>query len=106
VQLKDLAYARSGDKGDTSNIGILAFSEKSYRFLEDYLTPERIRAHFGNLVKGEITVYPMPNLLAFNVVMKRALGGGATTTLRYDQTGKAMASVMLRLKIEGYEGVD
>jgi hypothetical protein len=101
--LKDLAYARSGDKGDTSNIGVLAFNEKFYNFLVDYLSPDRIREHFKEMVKGEIIVYPMPNLLALNVVMKQALGGGATKTLRYDQTGKAMASALLKLEIKGYE---
>lgn len=101
--LKDIAYVRSGDKGDKSNIGVLAFDEKSYKFLENYLTPERIKAHFCDMVKGEVQVYKLPNIHAFNILMDEALAGGATRTLRHDQTGKAMGNALLRLKIEGYE---
>ena len=100
--LKDIAYVRSGDKGDKSNIGILAFDKKSYDFLQGYLTPELIKAHFGERVKGEVKVFPLPNLRAFNVLMDEALGGGATKTLRHDQTGKAMGNALYRLKIEGF----
>ncbi len=64
------------------------------------MTPERIKAHFGEWVQGDVTVYPMPNIGAYNVVCRQALGGGATRTLRFDQTGKAMATALLRMEVD------
>lgn len=97
----DLAYARSGDKGDVSNIGVIAKNPEAYARLEAALTPERVKAHFKEWVKGEVTIYTMPNIHAFNVVCRQALGGGATRTVRFDQTGKAMATALLRMPVEG-----
>src|SRR5437016_5733052 len=98
-QLKDLAYARSGDKGDVSNIGVIAHSPEAYEILREYLTPERIKSHFGAMVKGDVEVYEMPNIHVLQVVMRRALEGGATRNLRFDQTGKAMATALLRIPV-------
>lgn len=98
-ELRQLAYARSGDKGDVSNIGVLAFDDACFAVLRECLTPDRIAAHFGEMVRGEVRVYEMPNINAFNVVMQGALGGGATRTLRFDQTGKAMATALLRMPV-------
>lgn len=98
-QLMDLAYARSGDKGDVSNIGVIAHSPEAYEILREYLTPERIKAHFGDMVKGGVEVYEMPNIHVLQVVMRRALEGGATRNLRFDQTGKAMSTALLRLPV-------
>lgn len=98
--LADIAYARSGDKGDVSNIGVIAKDESSYDELKSILTPERIKAHFREWVKGEVIVYDMPNIHSFNVICKQALGGGATRTLRFDQTGKAMSTALLRMSID------
>jgi hypothetical protein len=97
--LADLAYARSGDKGDVSNIGVIAKTPEAYAVLEAALTPERIKAHFKGWVQGEVTVYPMPNVHCFNVICRNALGGGATRTVRWDQTGKAMSTALLRMSI-------
>jgi hypothetical protein len=97
--LKDLAYARSGDKGDVSNIGVIAHSPEAYEILREYLTPARIKAHFGSMVKGDVEVYEMPNIHVLQIVMRRALEGGATRNLRFDQTGKAMATALLRLPV-------
>lgn len=97
--LKDLAYTRSGDKGDVSNIGVLAVDHDAYALLRRTLTPERLKAHFGPMVRGPIEVYEMPNIEALQIVMRGALGGGATRTLRFDQTGKAMATALLRLEV-------
>lgn len=97
--LKDLAYTRSGDKGDVSNIGVLAFDSQAYQQLRRALTPQRLKVHFGPMVRGPIEVYEMPNIEALQIVMRGALGGGATRTLRFDQTGKAMATALLRLEI-------
>ena len=99
MQLKELAYARSGDKGDVSNIGVIAHSPEAYDILREYLTPERIKAHFGEMVKGDVEVYEMPNIHVLQVVMRRALDGGATRNLRFDQTGKAMGTALLRLSV-------
>lgn len=99
VQLVDIAYARSGDKGDNCNIGLMAKDDAAYAFLLEHLTPELVKAHFGEMVKGKVTIYPMPNVNAFNIVLNGALGGGATRTLRWDQTGKSMGNALLRMTI-------
>lgn len=100
MKLVDLAYARSGDKGDISNIGVIAKDPADYERIGRALTPERIRAHFGAWVQGEVTVYPMPNIHSYNVVCERSLGGGATSTVRFDQTGKAMSTALLRMDVD------
>ena len=87
MQLKDIAYARSGDKGDVVNVGVLAHDGAAYQRLVKALTPDRIKAHFGDWVHGEVDVFPMPNINGFNLLLHNALGGGATKTLRYDVTG-------------------
>jgi len=99
MQVKDVAYARSGDKGDVVNVGVLAFDDAAYARLTRTLTPERIKSHFGDWVKGEVDVFPMPNLNAFNLLLHNALGGGATKTLRYDVTGKAFSTAVLRMEL-------
>jgi hypothetical protein len=104
--LADLAFARSGDKGDVANVGVLAKDTEAYERIKVVLTPERIKAHFGEWVGGEVEVYDMPNIEAVMVVLRRALGGGATTTLRIDQTGKAMANALLRLPVDDAPGAD
>lgn len=100
VQLKDLAYARSGDKGDICNIGLIAFNQENFKIITETVTAEKIKKHFGNMVTGQVHLYPMPNLNCLQVVMYGALGGGATRTLRYDQTGKAMSTALLRMEVD------
>ena len=100
VQLKELAYARSGDKGDICNIGLIAFNEANYQKILKAVTVENVKQHFGPMVTGEVRLYPMPNLQCLQVVMYGALGGGATRTLRYDQTGKAMSTALLRMEVD------
>ena len=97
--LKDIAYVRSGDKGDVCTIGVIARHEEAYAAILRSVTSERVKALFGDFVKGPITVHRMDNIQALAVVMERALGGGATRTLRFDQTGKAMGSAILRLSV-------
>lgn len=99
MRVHDLAHVRSGDKGDVSNIAVMAKDADAYELLERLLVPERIREHFGEEVTGAIAVYPLPNLQAFQVVLRGALGGGATTTLRFDGTGKSMCAVLSRMSI-------
>jgi phosphoribosylaminoimidazole-succinocarboxamide synthase len=100
VLLRELAFARSGDKGDVSDIGIMAKSKNIYDLLVKTLTPEKIKEHFKGMVKGDVEVYPMPNINSIEIVLRQALGGGATCTLRFDQTGKSMGQALLRLQVE------
>lgn len=100
VYLNELAHGRSGDKGDTSNVCVFARKPKYYDIIAREVTPERVKAHFEDMVLGEITRYDVPTLQGFNFVMKHALGGGATHSLRLDSLGKSMGSAFLRMKIE------
>lgn len=95
--LRDIAYVRSGDKGDVVSVGVIARTPADYPVLLASLTPERVKTLFGGWVQGDVDIYPMDNIEAVVVVMRRALGGGATRTLRLDQTGKAMGNGLLRL---------
>lgn len=97
--VKDIAYARSGDKGDVVNVGVLALDDAAYKRLVDALTPDRLKEHFGDWVRGEVEVFPMPNINGFNILLHNALGGGATKTLRYDVTGKAFSTALLRMEL-------
>lgn len=97
--LADIAYCRSGDKGDICNIGLMAKTSDLYPLLRATVTTERVKAHFGDTVRGDVTVYELANLHAVNVVMHGALGGGATRTVRFDQTGKSMSTALLRMAV-------
>lgn len=99
-QLRELAYARSGDKGDVANVGLLAFDADSYEILCRELTPERIKEHFGDMVKGPVEIYELPKIHSLEIVLRNAIDGGATRTLRFDQTAKAMGTALLRMEIE------
>ena len=100
VQLRDVAWARSGDKGDVSNIGVMAKTPGDYQMLKRHLTAERVKAHFSGIVKGDVSRYDLDNLHSLEFVMRNALGGGATRTLLMDQTGKAYGPNLLRLVLE------
>jgi hypothetical protein len=105
VLLRELAFARSGDKGDVSDVGIMAKSKNIYDLLVKTLTPEKIKEHFKGMVKGDVEVYPMPNINSIEIVLRQALGGGATCTLRFDQTGKSMGQALLRLQVEAEDSL-
>jgi hypothetical protein len=100
IALRDVAYARSGDKGDVVNIGVMAKDSAAYALLRRHLTPERVKEHFAGIVKGPVTRYELDNLESLEFVMRNALGGGATRTLMMDQTGKAYGPNLLRLVLE------
>jgi hypothetical protein len=100
IYLKDIAHGRSGDKGDTSNICVFARKPEDYSFLVKNLTAQRVKEHFGDIVGGEVVRYDLPKLHGFNFVLKHALGGGATHSLRLDTLGKSMGSAIMRLKLE------
>ncbi len=100
VRLSELCHVRSGDKGDISNIGLMATSDENYEIIKKQVTPERIKEHFKDWVKGRVAIYEMPNVNALEIVMFEALGGGATKTLRIDQTGKAMGNALLWMEVD------
>ncbi len=104
AQLKDIAHARSGDKGDTVNVGVIAYDPADYPLLAEVLTPERVKAHFGDMVKGEVERFELPNLGALNFLLHNALGGGGTVSLMTDAQGKTFSTAMLRMEIEVPDG--
>lgn len=100
IPLSQIAHARSGDKGDVSNIGLIAYKEEDYPILVREVTAERVKAHFKELVRGEVERFELPNLWALNFVMHEALDGGGTISLRTDAQGKTLGAALLRMEIE------
>ena len=100
ILLSCLAHARSGDKGDTANIGLIAFDERHYRVLVREVTAARVQEHFGYLCQGEVERFELPNLGALNFLLHRSLGGGGTVSLRLDAQGKTYGAALLRMEIE------
>jgi hypothetical protein len=100
IRLSRLAHARSGDKGDISNIGLIATEPQHYPILLREVTAERVKRHFGPLVRGAVTRYELPNLNALNFVMEKALDGGGTISLRTDAQGKTHGAAFLTMEIE------
>ncbi len=99
MRLRDIAHARTGDKGETCNISLIAFDERDYPRLLRLATAERVKAHFDGIVLGEVTRYELPQLGALNFVLTRALGGGVTRSLALDAHGKSLSSLLLDLEI-------
>ncbi len=99
VLLFKLAHGRSGDKGDTVNVGVIARQAEFYEILKNELTPELVRAHFGPMVKGKVERYELPNIGALNFLLHEALGGGGTKSLKLDAQGKTYAAALLRLTL-------
>ena len=100
VPLTRLAHTRSGDKGDTCNIGVIAHDERHYPILVREVTAERVKEHFGELVQGEVERFELPNLGALNFLLHQALGGGGTVSLRVDAQGKTFGASLLGMEIE------
>lgn len=100
VQLIRLAHGRSGDKGDTANVGVIALKPEYYEILKREVTPERVKVHFGDMVKGPVERYELPNIGALNFLLHNALGGGGTITLKHDAQGKTLSTALLRMEIE------
>ena len=99
MKLRAIAHSRTGDKGDTSNISVIARDPADYHHLERSVTAEAVRAHFAGIVKGEVVRYVLPKLGALNFVLKGALGGGVTRSLALDAHGKGLSSALLDLDI-------
>jgi hypothetical protein len=100
VPLWKIAHTRSGDKGDTSNIGVIVYHERDYPLLVKELTADRVKAFFGDMVKGKVERFELPNLGALNFLLYEALGGGGTVSLRIDPQGKTLGAALLKIQIE------
>ena len=100
VQLVKLAHARSGDKGDTANIGLIALKDEYYPLLVREVTAERVKTHFGDIVKGDVERFELPNLKALNFLLHESLGGGGTRSLMTDAQGKTFSTALLRMAID------
>jgi hypothetical protein len=100
IQLRDLCGARSGDKGDISDLSLFADDQAAYEAIMSEVTAERVKAHFGQLVQGDVVRYEAPNVLALKFVMHGALGGGAPRSLRADNLGKTHGASLLRMWID------
>jgi hypothetical protein len=100
VRLVDIAHARSGDKGDTANVGVIALEPRWYPVIERYLTRERVAQHFAGLITGGVERFELPNLNALNFLLHGALDGGGTLSLKTDAQGKVFSTALLRMVLE------
>ena len=100
VQLREVAFARSGDKGDTANVGLIAYTQSAYPVLVEEVTEERVKEHFRGVCHGEVERYELPNLRALNFLLHRSLDGGGTRSLMLDAQGKTFSTALLRMEID------
>lgn len=100
VQLREVAIARSGDKGDTANIGLIALTPELYPVLQREVTAARVREHFAGICFGGVERFELPNLRALNFLLHESLGGGGTVSLMLDAQGKTFATALLRMEID------
>ena len=100
VRLVDVAHARSGDKGDTANVGLIALEPRWYPFLERYVTRDRVSEHFRGVITGAVERYEIPNLHALNFLLHGALDGGGTLSLKTDAQGKVFSTALLRMVVD------
>ena len=105
IRLGQIAHTRSGDKGDTCNVGVIAYDDRHYPDLVREVTAERVKEYFGDLVKGEVQRFELPNLGALNFLLHQALGGGGTVSLRIDAQGKTFGAALLGMEIELSQGL-
>jgi hypothetical protein len=100
VRLVDIAHARSGDKGDTANVGVIALQPRWYQVLEEFVTRNRVAEHFRGMIEGAVDRYELPNLNALNFLLHGALDGGGTLSLKTDAQGKVYSTALLRMVID------
>jgi hypothetical protein len=100
VRLVDLAHARSGDKGDTANVGVIALRPEWYPLIRDQLTLDRVTRHFAGIITGDVERFELPNLNALNFLLHGALDGGGTLSLKTDAQGKVFSTAMLRMVLD------
>ena len=104
VLLREIAHSRAGDKGDVSNVSLIAYDPADFEVLRREVTAKRVKEHFVGIVKGEVARYELPRIAALNFVMQRALAGGVTRSIRMDIHGKALSSLLLAMEIEVRDG--
>ena len=100
IRLIEIAHARSGDKGDTANVGLIALEEKYYPLLVEHVTAEAVERHFEGIAFGGVERFELPNLGALNFLLHKSLGGGGTISLKTDAQGKTYSSALLRMEID------
>jgi hypothetical protein len=100
VRLVDIAHARSGDKGDTANVGLIAVRREWYPLLDRHVTRDRVAAHFQGMIEGDVVRFELPNLGALNFLLHGALDGGGTLSLKTDAQGKVFSTALLRMTID------
>ena len=100
LRLIDIAHTRSGDKGDTGNVGVIARKHEYYPLLVKYLTTARVQKHFEGIALGKVDRFELPNLWALNFLLHESLGGGGTKSLKNDAQGKTLGSAMLRMELD------
>jgi len=100
MQLVHLAHARSGDKGNTANVGVIAYDATHWELLRREVTAERVRAHLAGLVRGKVERFELPKVHALNFLLHDALGGGGTLSLRTDNQGKVLSTAVLRMQVD------
>lgn len=100
LQLRELCGYRAGDKGDISNVALFAYDDDVYELVVGEVTPARVKAHFGSMVRGEVVRHEARNVLALNFVMDGALGGGGPLSLRSDNLGKTLGGALVRMEID------
>lgn len=101
VKVHELAHARAGDKGNTSNVSVVAYSDEAWTILREQLTVERVMDAYAHVAKGPVTRYELPKLKALNFVIENALGGGVTISLAQDAHGKSLSYLMLDVSLPG-----
>lgn len=101
VKVHQLAHGRAGDKGNTSNVSVVAYDDSAWRILREQLTVERVMAAYAHVAQGPITRYELPKLKALNFVIENALGGGVTISLAQDAHGKSLSYLMLDIELPG-----
>jgi hypothetical protein len=100
IRLLDIAHARSGDKGDTANVGVIALRPEWFPLLQREVTIERVARHFDGVIKGDVERFDLPNLKALNFLLHGALDGGGTLSLKTDAQGKVFSTALLRMRID------
>lgn len=105
IQLLKIAHARSGDKGDTGNVGLIARKPEYYPIIKKYVTADAVRKHFEGICLGNVERFELPNIMALNFLLHNSLGGGGTVSLKNDAQGKTLSSALLRMEIDTTETI-
>jgi hypothetical protein len=105
IRLLEICHARSGDKGDIGNVGLIARKPEYYPLMEKYVTADAVKRHFGGICEGRVDRFPIPNLHAINFLLHKSLGGGGTVSLKLDAQGKTLSGALLRMTIDVEEPI-